>query len=183
MTPNSNSSAYVTGAQFLARYDQKYVAQLLSDTGTAVTDLPNDPVLNQLLGDASAELESALLVGGRYNPSDITALLATDLSGNFLYVGANKVVRIICDLAMGMLRDRRAMPESDPFPPFIHALQELELLRKGEEILPFFEVQTAGQTGDAVIQPYQMREQGRLTSVFNRYFGDRADVCTSNDGL
>jgi phage gp36-like protein len=161
---------------FLARYDSRAIGQYVADNGVLVSpaDLQTNTNLLAILTDASAMLEAAALVGGRYRPADLNNLISSSL------VGAGLIKRIVSDLAMGLLRKRRGMSEDQPFPAFEDALRQLELLRKGEVIFPFLEVEEAGNAQDTFMTEVQMYQQGRLSAIFTRYFGNRVDQ-QSND--
>ena len=57
-------------------YDARLIGELVSDTDTrvAAADLPDDPVLAELIASVSAEIFSALTVGDRYTPTQLASL-------------------------------------------------------------------------------------------------------------
>jgi hypothetical protein len=147
LTPNSTTVAYLPVADFLARCDQRVVADLVSDTGAAVStaSLSANANLLAVLFDACGILETALLRGNRYQPSDLANLLA--LSGALKpatvpNAGQALVYRLLTDLTMSLLYDRRTdlvAPER-----LVWVGEFLEKLAQGERILPFVETQAAG---------------------------------------
>jgi hypothetical protein len=176
LTPDSSSSSYLTPAELLERYDARLVCQYVSDTGVPddSTQILTDPNLLAILADASAMVESAALVGGRYRPGDLQALTATN-NGTLRYIGGGLVKRLVANLAMGLLRQRRGMRDDQPFPPYEDALRQLELLRKGETIFPFLEAEEAGQIEEQYMELSDFLNQRRLTALWPRYWGQLPD--------
>lgn len=180
LTPNSSSTSYLSVTEFLKRADSNLVGQLVSDDGTQVTatNLQTNANLLAILSDVSAIFESAALVGGRYNPSDLNTLVSSNT------VGASLILRILSDLAIGLLRQRRGMNEDSPYSGFVQASAFLDSLRKGETILPFLETQEAGQADDTYMTLSDYFKQGRLTAVYPRFFGtnrpDQVDYYTTS---
>lgn len=106
------------------------------------------------------------MVGSRYNPADLQALVG---NGRALLVG------LVCDLAYGYLRQRRGLP--DPHgEAYGIALKTLDELSEGKKIFPFEQVEQAGlaQNHDLIASeidrhPYASR---RLRRVFGRRLRD-----------
>lgn len=167
-TPLSNATSYASAADFLGRYDARSVGDYVSDLGVKVdpVSLLTNANLLTALADASGMVESACLVGLRYQPSDLAGLTGNSLS--FLK-------RLVCDLAIGMLMMRR--PQKDrPIPvTYEMALEFLERLRTGERIFGIQETAEAG-TPQSRIQDQGKRNTLNLASLqAGRYFGNRAD--------
>lgn len=95
-------AAYVTAAEFIARYDQRIVGDLASVDGVRVTAsaLSSDTRLTTALEDASGEVDAAVMVGDRYTPADLAAL-----TGN----GLQFLKKIVSDVAFVMLIERRVL--------------------------------------------------------------------------
>jgi phage gp36-like protein len=150
--------AYATPAQFLARYDANRVGDLVTDDGLRV--LPNalltNSVLQAMLDDASAWLEAAVRAGNKYTVADLSGLAA---AGNTL------VVRLVCDLAYGMLLQRRGLPPGEAHD---RALVMLEKIASGQQVFP---TQAAVEAG-TVETPVVLSKRMRLLSSVDRYFGD-----------
>lgn len=120
--------AYATPAQMFERYDARTIGDLVSDEDIRVpsADLATDSKLLAALNDASGDLESACLVGGRYTAAQLAAL-----TGNSLYYR----VRITCDIAMWYLLQRRAGGDADELEKFEKLrMGHLKRLQSGESI-------------------------------------------------
>jgi hypothetical protein len=140
-TVASSASAYCTAADFLVRYDTRSVAELLSDTGTAVAsgDVEANTKLATILRQASGKVEAAVFLGGKYDKEDLEALEASGTNGSQMLAG------LVCDIAFGILVRRRPDAEM-PVPPQCQEAEEmLGALAAGEEIFPFTETKEAGQ--------------------------------------
>ena len=83
-----------------ARFDARSIAQLASDTGTAIaiTQFSTDVNVTAALDSAEGEILSALLVGGRYTADDLTALTGSHQA---------YLKDLICRVAMLLLLRRR----------------------------------------------------------------------------
>lgn len=129
-------SAFLSNAEFLIRYDARVTGQLVSDTGTAVSpgDLPTDTNLQTALEDASGEILTACLKGGRYSEDDLAGL-----SGNSL----SYLQRLTCDLALYNLVVRRGRKLED-YPQTEKALEMLDQIQKGEKVFAVPAVIEAG---------------------------------------
>lgn len=175
-TPNSSTTSYLTPTEFVYRYDQNLVCQYLSDSGAPIdpSTLSTNTNLLELLADASAMLESAAMVGNRYSVSDLQAITA-EVSGTCVYVGGRLVKRLVADLAMGLLRQRRGMRDDQPFPPYLEALRQLDALRDGEMIFAFTESAEAGTIEISQMSFDDLYNQNRLTAVWPRYWGVRPE--------
>jgi len=119
---------YVTATAFLARYDYRDVADLVSDDNTTVTatSLLTDANLLVAIGDASGDIDAALLVGNKYETSDLEGL-----SGN----AQSHLYRMCSDLTMYYLMSRRP----DFSPDRLEAYEKIRLrhlgrLQAGEDV-------------------------------------------------
>jgi len=118
--------AYASSTDLTARYDERDIADLASDSGTPESDLANSAIVQAALDDASGDVDAALLKGGRY-----TATQLSGLTGNSLA----KLKRITCEIAMHYLMERR--PDFSPERAEqleIRRKRHLERLRKGEDV-------------------------------------------------
>lgn len=167
-TPNSQPSSYLAPSDFLVRYDARTVGDLCSDTGTRVTPaaLLTNPNLQAALDDASGEVESAVLIGNRYQPGDLAGL--TGVSQKYLW-------RIIGVLAMAHLVQRR--PDlKRPLPPqYDKVLLELESLRQGERIFALQEVQNAGLGSAYQELAGDVEARDLIVTQARRFFGQRVN--------
>ncbi len=168
-TPVSSLVSYISPDEFLSRFDSNLVGELVSDQNLQVnsTDLSTNPVLLTILADVSGMLESAACVGKRYGSEDLTAMATSGtVSGQYLK-------RVCANLAIGMLRQRRGMIESDEKGgPYIQALEALDKLRNGERIFTFAETEEAGLPSNVTLSPEEIERLNLFTNNF-RYFGFR----------
>lgn len=118
--------SYATPADLLARYDRRTIGQLVRDDGVQATEseLLSSNVVQAALDDAAGEIDAALLVGGKYRPSELA-----ELAGN----ARSLLIRITCWIAMRHLWGRRPYLE-DPAKDEAEqqARKMLAALRKGE---------------------------------------------------
>lgn len=110
-----------------ARFDERTLRDLASDTGEPVADLASDGKIGVALEDASGRVDSALTVANLYSADDLAGL-----TGNSLAL----LKRIVCGIAMGYLWSRR---HADVGNQDLHAAQQeaeeyLDRLRKGERL-------------------------------------------------
>jgi hypothetical protein len=118
---------------------------------------------------ASGELESACLVGNRYQPADLAALAALTTSA------AGRVQKVVADLAFWTLQQRRQPASADPknCPGALQALEELDRLRNGERIFGFAEAGAAGNPD--TVDPDSSKQSNPLVDNSSRLFGTHAD--------
>ena len=119
---------YVSVAKFLERYDQRTVGDLVSDDDNAVhpNSLPTNVNLLTLIGDASGDIDAALLVGKLYSTSDLEGL-----TGNALSL----LQRMCSEITMYYLHDRRPTFNPEKLDNYDRLRsRHLERLRKGENI-------------------------------------------------
>lgn len=130
--------AYATPQDLLNRYDARRIADLVSDSGQRTLAPQSSPVVAACLDDASGAVDAACRVAQRYTSADLAGL-----TGN-----ANALlVRLVCDLAFGMLVARRGYTANDAAvmaPREKSALEMLEALRRGERIFSGEEQADAG---------------------------------------
>ena len=100
---DTTMSSYAQPSDLLARYDNRVLGDLVSDTGTrqTPTQLLTDPNLQAALNDGAGEINAAALVGERYAVTDLQALTGVDQA---------LLIRINCDLAFYYLALRRGIP-------------------------------------------------------------------------
>ena len=130
---------YVTAAEFFKRYDVRDVGDLVSDDSTTVTptSLATDVNLLAAIGDASGDIDAALLAGGKYETSDLEGL-----TGN----GLNTLYRMCSDLVLFYLLSRRP----DLSPDRLEAYEKLrsrhlKRLQSGENVFNLATHITAGR--------------------------------------
>lgn len=155
--------AYATPANMKSRYDSRRLGDLVKDDGTRASEsaLDTDPVLAELLEDASAIIDSHVLRGDRYLQADLDALAGKDLK---------LLVRLTCDLAYGLLVQRRGYTASETAslaPAFASAMTYLDRLAGGELIFDVERVRQAGLPQRAVID-----KNLQLISSTRRLYGN-----------
>jgi hypothetical protein len=171
---------FITQAEFLSRYDWRWVAKQVLDTNTSATeselksDTGGGAILKLFLSEASEMVMGAAAVGDRYNAQANPNLppLANDLA---IYGGA-LLARIVSDLTMGLILKRRARGAKDQeglTAAYEEALEYLEQMRRGERI--FFAVPNVPQAGlptTETMSPPIGRPGAPIISNNTRIFGD-----------
>jgi phage gp36-like protein len=133
--------AYASSADLVLRFDSREISDLLSDSGAAVdeNDFATHPKLTAILDDASGEIEAALLVGKRYEASDLSGLTGNSLA---------HLKRITCELAMRNLLARRPAYKPELLEGFEKRCQaHLKQLRNGENVFNLEDQKDAGVIG------------------------------------
>src|ERR1700723_1100316 len=97
---------YCTPNQFIAYYDSRRVGELLDDTDNPIpiAMIPTNPVLLQLLQEASDEVNAAARCGEFYQVADLIAFAAA--------ANGSMLTGIVADFAFGRLVSRRGIPAS-----------------------------------------------------------------------
>ena len=119
---------YVTVAELLKRFDWRDIGGLVSDEDSQVlnAELATDANLLACIGDASGDIDAALMAGGRYTAANLEGL-----TGNAL----NKLYRMCSEIAMFYLLDRRPLFNSDKLEVYEKMRERhLERLRVGENV-------------------------------------------------
>lgn len=150
-------------SDFLLRYDARVVGELVSDANTrvAAVDLATNDVVLTALADAEADLQTALLTGGRYSADDLSGLSGSSLT---------KAKRVISDIAIEYLKERRG--NRDPERAKVereNALAPLDRLRRGENV---FNLTPQIEAGNADVDGPTTLEFQDLNLVRDRV-GDR----------
>lgn len=130
--------AYATVPQLLDRKDYRTIGDLVSDDGSPVSEvaLANNAKVAAALADASGMVDAALLAGSRYTTAQLSAL-----TGN----SQAYLIRIVCDITVALLYDRRPLYDVDGFEKAMKLSEaHLERLRKGEHVFDVEEVKAAG---------------------------------------
>lgn len=166
--------AYITGEEFLSRYDSRTIAELISDTGTPAESVASSSVLLNALEDAAATIRMAARVSDRYESLDLDNI-AADATNRY------QLQRLNADLAVGYLCRRRMMPPDKVAamaPGYDEAQEILELLRRGERIFDIEEVAAAGVKVENIVPESPVA----LLSDFRRFFGT-TPIGLDRDGL
>lgn len=116
-----------------------------------------------MLLDASGMIDVNLATGGRYSPTDLEGL-----TGNSVY----HLKRITCDVAMGLLLQRRTDMKYQDLAEKVVAgsKQHLMALARGENIFGITSVQDAGMMDHQTISATTIDNRNLLTSRMSRYF-------------
>ena len=118
---------YATPQNLLDRFDVRLLGDLCQDGNSRLSEaaLLTNTKLSEALKDASGMVESAALVGKRYEVTDLSGL-----TGN----SKSLLVRIVCDLAIVWLCQRRGYSVKDKFPMADESLKILDRIRLGERV-------------------------------------------------
>ncbi len=157
--------AYATGSDLIARYDVDLVGDLATDSREPIEQsaVPNLPLVATALLDASGMIDVNLSTGGRYKPSDLD-----QLTGNSVY----HLKRITCDVAMGLLLQRRTDMKYQELAEKVVAgsKQHLMALARGENIFGISAVVDSGFIEYQTISSVTIDERNLLSSRMERYF-------------
>ena len=179
-TTITDTTAYAQPSDFLLRYDARDVVQWVSDQTAPVSQasLSTNPNLFAALTDASGMIESALLAAGRYTVQDLQTLLTVNAGTTTTTIGnsASFLIRLTCDLALGLLIERRPYLERDMPQSYQRALDWLDRLRKGERVFAFQQVVNAGNPMVTFQSQADLAARNLASYQAGRYFGfDRAE--------
>ena len=149
-------AAYADADDLVVYYDSRTIKDLLSDTGEPVGSLANNNKLTAILSAASGLIDSALRVGGLYDPDDLDAL--SDESQDLLKM-------YTCQIAMAKLILRR--PEkwkaANDFQQDID--QILDMFRSGARV---FEIDNNIAAGRPTIDGLRQADYTRLNMIPDR---------------
>lgn len=173
-TPNSSPTPYCSVEGLFGWHDWHQIADLVRDgdgprpsRGRLLdpTSDEGDSLVRVLLA-ASGELESACFVGRRYSAEDLAALTGS---------GAERVRKIVADLAFWSLQQRRQPGSADPknCPGALQALEELDRLRDGDRIFSLLESAAAGLP--SVTDPGPTQQASPLIAGASRLFGNHGN--------
>jgi len=128
MREGAKVMAYADTDDMIARYDERTITDLASDTGIPVSSPQTDAKVTQALAGASGAINAAVRAGDAYQVADLKALSGDD---------AAYLKDLVCDLAMGRLIKRRPEKYGEQFEKITKvALDELEKIRKGAHVFP-----------------------------------------------
>lgn len=167
-TVATNASSYLSVAEFLKRFDWRVVADLVSDDGTRLAEasLPANTNLLAILDDASGDVESAAMMGGKYSAADLAALTG---------VSQKKLFRIIADLAICYLYERRPDREMKSPASMDRTQAWLEKLVEGTRIFGFQETVDASVLDHDTETTDHVEARNLPTYIARRMFGTRAN--------
>jgi hypothetical protein len=120
-------ATYITVAELVEAYDRRILADLSSDSGIDRGELDStNPILSNVIERASADVEAAALVGGRYTTTVLADLQTAD---DWTLKG------LVADLALLHLHDRRgSAPSTSLQERFKRASDMLEKLGEGKVV-------------------------------------------------
>lgn len=120
------NQAYAKIGDLTARYDSRAIGDLVSDQGSrqSVGDLASNGSVQAALDDAAGLINAACNVSERYTTNELN-----DLTG----VNKALLIRINCDLAFGLLVQRRG---NDPAKcvGYVSSMEYLEEIKDGKRI-------------------------------------------------
>jgi hypothetical protein len=205
--PISSSTPYCTVAQFFARHDWRTIANWVSDTGIAESEgflkgtdsngFPTHPVLVELFGEASGIFEAAVMMGDRYNLTDLQiattrSVQITDnkdpanptLTFNTILQPGNTgkfIAALVADVVMYLVWDRRPNRNADIKVPAKCELAFvwLEKIRDGQRIFALQEQADAGIVDSFVETSSDVGTRNGTVVQARDYFGRRANQITA----
>lgn len=182
-TVSSGAATYCSAARFLQRYDARTIGDLVSDDGTRVSSasLLTNTNLAALLKEASGKLEAACVVGERYSPTDLAAII-TD-GGNM----AEFMAGLVADIAISLVYRRRPDVTMPVMPQVDESMRLLNALSEGKMILGFTEAMTSGHMSSEIETSAIVEARKMATTYAESLFGRRNNridsPVTSDDDL
>lgn len=159
---------FATANNLVERFDHRLIGDLCSDDGNDLTlgQVLTDARVAAALDDASGEVLTNLQVGGNYTYEDLEGLTGLNRS---------HLVRVCCDIAMGLLIQRRPNRVSTEVADKIaeKAREHIRQLRKGENIFGFPEKVEAGNLHASHMQATQLEGLNLIPDRMHRYFPDQ----------
>lgn len=172
-TPVSATTPYCSAEEFLVFTDFRTIVDLCSDDdGRPLQSDFIDPTTRTgeialaVLQVASGELESAVLLGGRYTVEDLQAL-----TGN----QQQFIKKLVADLALWEFYSRRPDITSQMPPKCEQAKAIVNAIAQGEMIFGIQENIDAGHIQLTVETPADVENRNLITFQAERFFGRRAN--------
>lgn len=172
-TPVSATTPYCSAEEFLVFTDFREIVEYCSDANgqPMVNDFTDDvtrtgQIALAILQSASGEIESAVLLGGRYTVDDLQAL-----TGN----QAQFLKQLVADLALWGFICRRTNPGTPMPPKCEQAKAILNAIAQGEMIFGLQENIDAGVLQLTVETPADVVNRNLITFQAERMFGRRAN--------
>jgi phage gp36-like protein len=158
-------TAYASGTDLIARYDVDLVGDLATDSREPIEQsaVPNLPLVATALLDASGMIDVNLATGGRYRPEDLQSLTGNSVS---------HLKRIACDIAMGLLLQRRTDKKYQELAEKVvaGAKQNLMALARGENVFGIPALQNSGTIEYQTVSAVAIDGRNALPSRMDRYF-------------
>jgi phage gp36-like protein len=163
--------AIATVNNLIDRFDVRELGQLASDTNIPLnaTQLQTATPVLAALQDATGVLMSALYVAFKYTQSDIDIILNDQDTGPDADDSLALLVRIVCDLAVVYLAQRRGRSYKEKFPLVQESLDLIQKLRNGERVLNLMDKEKAGLTQQAIVTVCDQVNAGLVQTAW-RYF-------------
>ncbi len=157
--------AYATGIDLVDCFDVDLIGDLAQDTREPIepTMVKTHPNVLRMLGQASGEIDTALIAGGRYQPEQLAAL-----TGN----SQAHLVRITCTIAMALLFKRRpSQAMVDLAKPFYDDKEKyLKDLRTGQNLFNIAENKAASTIELQTVTAVEIDTLNLLTTRMGNYF-------------
>lgn len=173
-TPLSSTSSYCTATQFVSLVDWRSVADFLSDDGTRLPSqaaVTADENLARILMLASGELESSVLVGGRYRPEDLREIADADPATN----ATELLAAVVAGLALPHVWRRRPDRTHEQLALEAWAAGKVQAVENGSQVFPTEENTDAGAVDSIVENARVIERRQQATVIAQRYFGRRGD--------
>jgi len=178
MTVNSNLEAYCTGTQFTVKCDWRTFAELASDTDVPLASsaaLAASPVLLFALQEAAGDIEAAVTIGQRYDPTDLVLLITPDGSGKISNSGV-KLIAMNAGIAVVKMFQRRGKGVPEDLKELVEeSLNTLAALEEGTAIFAFRETQEAGVLQTYEETPVDVANRNLPSYIARPLFGQRAN--------
>lgn len=151
--------AYASPSDLIERHDPRLVNDLANDENVRQSrgDLQTNSRVLTALSDASASVASALSVGRMMSPEQLDALTGDNQS---------LLKRIVCDIAMSFLYDRRPSLNADEYERYTRmAERHLDRLRKGDAV---FTIESAIQGTEVTLDGPSQVDYSRINLLPDR---------------
>lgn len=177
IVPISSAVPFCSTSRFLQLYDARQTGDLLLDNNMRLTGIPSlesNEILNNLMLEATGEVESWVYCAQKYNVSDLQSL-----------TGASKKLleRITGAIAWWFAYDRRHQG-SKPIPAMsAWAFGKLEMMLDGKNIFGLAANSIAGNPVSGIMSCQDWRRLALGTDVSRRLWGLRAKYVAAQGGI
>lgn len=167
-------AVYITPVELLNYYDQRRVLEMCSDTGSPATlgSLGSNPLALSAIRSASAELDSHLQTGMRYERSQLEDICTAADAGGSTEAEKKRaapIKELVAHLAFGRLMARRGFAATkmrELAPMYETSQEQLNLLASGVRIFDLDAPKAAGVPSRATIGENRLK-----WSNYSRMFG------------
>jgi len=161
--------AYATADDMRARFDERSLAEIVSDNDTSVAlgDLATDTNMQAALDDATGMVDASLLMGQQYTPTDLASLTGTSLA---------LLVRLTCTQALIFLRQRRGyVADQDSMEREQKWIDDvLQRLKRGANVFNITATLESGVASREIVTPRAVDRAQLMRDRTNNYFPNRA---------